>query len=70
MGRATMQIVAELPDDLIQEFIQYVRDYDSSHPECHFQMMVKADEKTVEEMEAIFSAIRPPFDFREKIRKQ
>lgn len=70
MGRALLQVVVEMPDDLLQEFIQHCRDFDATHADCEMKILAKADDKTVEEMEAIFSAIHPPFNIREKFRKQ
>lgn len=71
MAKAEILIQAELDDDLIQAFLQHVRDFDTDHPgQCHFRMAAVADGKTVAEMDAIFAAIRPPFTRRETYRKQ
>jgi hypothetical protein len=35
-------IIAHLPPELAQAFMQHVRDFDVAHPGCHFEMGLEA----------------------------
>jgi hypothetical protein len=43
--------VAELPAELAQAWLQHLRDFDSTHPDCHFQAF--ADTPEINMAEAI-----------------
>lgn len=43
-------IGAELPEALAQSFLQHVRDFDTAHEGCHFEMMIDAPTLTLHEM--------------------
>ena len=35
--------VAEIPDELAQDWLQHLRDFDTAHPGCHFQVVADSD---------------------------
>jgi hypothetical protein len=41
-------IIAQIPDDLDQSFLQHVRDFDA-HPGCHFEIMIEAPKLSMAE---------------------
>ncbi len=67
MGKLTIE--GTLPDELMATFLQYMRDFDSAHPECHFQLITVTDQSN-EEIDRILRQIDPPFDIHERFRKQ
>lgn len=34
--------IAHVPDDLQQEWLQHLRDFDAAHPGCHFEIAIDA----------------------------
>lgn len=38
--RTTVCLLAHVPEGTEQQFLQYIRDYDTAHPDCHFEMIV------------------------------
>lgn len=36
--------VAEVPEELAQAWLQHLRDFDTAHPGCHFQVFADAPE--------------------------
>ena len=63
----TVEFTAKVPAELIREFIQYVRDFDTTHPECEFKIMAfdYSSDMTLSEAEAILQSIDPPIPIRE-----
>ena len=64
---------AEMPDHLVPDFLQVVRDFDTRHDpkhkgHVHFETMMETD-WPVERAEAIFKGLRPAPEFVEFIRK-
>jgi hypothetical protein len=60
--RAKVFIIGHVTPDLERAFLQYVRDFDTNHPGCHFQIAVHGPSMTIEEMmEAV--RIDPPLTF-------
>lgn len=65
---------ADMPEELVQAWLQHLRDFDTAHPGCHFQVMADATQgKSMAEMvemlrlhpELTFTKIfvrRPPDD--------
>jgi hypothetical protein len=54
--------VAEVPEELAQAWLQHLRDFDTAHPGCHFQVVADAaDMPTAKAVELI--KIDPPLDF-------
>ena len=39
--KMTILTRAHLPDALGQAWLQHLRDFDTTHPECHFEVMVE-----------------------------
>lgn len=61
-----------VPDELAAEFMQVIRDFDTKHDPRHedkivVQMLAETD-KSIEQMQAIHDAIRPPFEMKKTIR--
>jgi hypothetical protein len=53
---------AAVPNEMLQALLQNVRDFDLSHEGCHFSISIEAPDISAETMQAIFHAIRPPFE--------
>jgi thioesterase domain-containing protein len=47
---AKIYTVAHLPDDLVQAWHQHLRNFDTQHPGCHFEVMSEFEQATVSEM--------------------
>lgn len=43
---------AHVPDELRQAWLQHLRDFDTAHPGCHFEVAVDAPEASLAEMVA------------------
>jgi len=56
-------ILAEIPDELAQQWLQYVRDFDVAHPGCHFNIIAVAPDMTVADLMRA-TEISPPFQHR------
>ena len=64
-----VQLTADVPQDLMQALLQHMRDFDSAHPGCHFQILAFS-ESTLAEIEAVIDQILPGFEHRQTFRKQ
>lgn len=54
----------ELPDRLLQGFLQHIRNFESQHmDEIHIKLWVADTKMSPEQMLALFRSIRPPFPF-------
>jgi hypothetical protein len=42
--------VANVPDDLQQEWLQHLRDFDVAHPGCHFEVAMDAPDEPLSSM--------------------
>lgn len=51
MKKSKIFITAEIPQELEQKWLQHVRDFDVSHPGCHFE--VAMDRPDINIMEAV-----------------
>jgi len=38
---------ATVPDELAQAWLQHMRDFDTAHPGCHFEIVTESDTKSV-----------------------
>jgi hypothetical protein len=57
--------IAEVPDDLDAAWLQHLRDFDTAHPDCHFQVISESDaDSTMDELQAKFASISPSFPFQ------
>ena len=61
--KPTVFIAGYLPDEVMQEFMQYVRNFDVSHPGCHLKIMLSSDLSTAE-MEKMLDSVDPEFKIR------
>lgn len=62
-----MTIEATMPDELLQAFLQHIRDFDIAHDpkrvgRIHLNFGVEAPDLPVGTVQAIFHNIRPPFE--------
>jgi hypothetical protein len=57
----TIVTVATLTEGLERAWLQHLRDFDTAHPGCHFQVKADWQEKSVAEASAILQSINPPF---------
>jgi hypothetical protein len=42
--------IASIPDHLGNAWLQHLRDFDTKHPDCHFDVMADAPKKSLNEM--------------------
>ncbi len=56
-------VEAHLPEYLIAKFLQHIRDFDTQHPGCHFQIVILSPQRSDEEVRTILASINPPFAF-------
>lgn len=64
---AMIRLEINLPDELIQAFLQAVRNFDIGHDPgrtglVHIMMGIEAPTLSAQTVQAIFNSIRPPFD--------
>jgi hypothetical protein len=52
---------AIMPKEHVQEFLQLMRTFDLTHPDCHFEVTTNDTNMTAEEARAILEKIQPPF---------
>jgi hypothetical protein len=56
--------IVELPHDLIQSWLQHVRDFDIAHPsKCEFSAIAHAPDMSVKELNDMINT-SPPFAIR------
>jgi hypothetical protein len=70
---AKVLVSVEMPEALVQKFLQWVRDFDTKHDPNHedkikIAMLVQAD-KSVDEMLTTFNSISPGFPYTEFFKK-
>jgi len=59
--RARVFAVAHLPEELVKPWLQHMRDFDTAHPGCHFEIAITANSDTLDAVEAL--KLDPPFNF-------
>ena len=42
--------IADVPDDLAKAWLQHLRDFDTKHPGCHFQVLADAPKMPFDEV--------------------
>lgn len=42
--------IAHLPDDLMHAWLQHLRDFDTTHPGCHFEVCADLPDHSLPEM--------------------
>ena len=60
--------VAWLPVELIEAWMQHVRDFDAAHPGCHFYMQARG-EWSADEMTEMLRRIDPPLPHITTVKK-
>jgi len=53
--------IAEVPQDLMQSWLQHLRDFDTQYPGCHFRVAANAPDATMADMIQALQ-IEPGFD--------
>jgi hypothetical protein len=60
---------ADVPDELAHAWLQHLRDFDTAHPGCHFNVLSDASGvSTAEILEAL--KVEPPLPFVDVVKKQ
>lgn len=64
---ATIRLEIALPDELLQAFLQHLRDFDTRHDTehkglVHLAIGIEAPGISASTIQSIFSNIRPPFE--------
>lgn len=60
MSKITVE--ASIPDELLQEFLQHLRNFDTSHSgRMHLEIGIEARGLSKSDVQQIFSSVRPPF---------
>ena len=57
--------VAHVPTELAHEWLQYLRDFDIAHPNCHFEVYGDAPDTPMADIIEIMKQIDPPLDFQQ-----
>ena len=52
----------QIPDELIEPFVQWIRDFDTQHADCKFNIFSETKYNAVQ-MRRIFDGIQPGFPF-------
>lgn len=60
--------IANVPDELVQAWVQHLRNFDIAHPGCHFRVVSRSDDGTVAEMMELLDKVWPPLPVRHIIR--
>ena len=58
--KATILVHAQLPAQLMQAFLQHIRDFDATHTGCHFGIIGKTDSSS-QEIEDMVRSMTPAF---------
>ncbi|HEX8836754.1 MAG TPA: hypothetical protein VF748_07450 [Candidatus Acidoferrum sp.] len=63
--------VADVPPELVEAWVQHLRDFDAAHPGCHFRVVAKLpDEVSTREMMDMLDRIDPTLPYRRIVRRQ
>jgi hypothetical protein len=61
--------IAQVPDELQQAWLQHLRDFDTAHPGCHFEVLFDAPDQSLGEMvEAL--RVNPALTFQQVIKRE
>jgi len=60
---ATIYVKATVPDELAQNWLQHLRDFDATNPNCHFEVVVESETKSVGDVMRTID-INPPLDLQ------
>jgi hypothetical protein len=69
--RSHIKLAIEMPDELLGAFMQHIRDFDVKHWDDVLVAYTvdAAGAMKLEEIEAVFASIKPPFDYQFTVRK-
>jgi hypothetical protein len=59
--------IADMPDDLAHDWLQHLRDFDTKHPGCHFEVAADAPNLTVNQMVKVLQ-LAPSLTFTDIFR--
>lgn len=60
---------ATVPDHLAKDWLQHLRDFDTAHPGCHFEVKVDAPDMPLAEMVETLR-VNPGFTFTDIIERK
>jgi hypothetical protein len=62
MPRSQVRLSIDLPDELLEAFLQHVRDFDARHSD-HVVLVISVDAPhvPVDQIDEILSRVKPPF---------
>lgn len=61
--------IAEVPDGLAHAWLQHLRDFDATHPECHFVVCADAPNQSMAEMLEMLK-VNPDLTFTDIFKRQ
>ena len=61
--------IAEVPDELASEWLQHLRDFDTAHRDCHFQVLGDAPDMTMREIMEMMT-INPSLSFFDVLKRR
>lgn len=61
--------LASVPDELAQAWLQHLRDFDTAHPGCHFEVFADALDMSLHDMVATLM-VEPELTFNELILRR
>jgi len=69
MKTITIHTTATVPQELANAWLQHLRDFDTAHPGCHFQVAADAPEMPLADMiEALI--IKPTLSFTQLFKRR
>ena len=66
---AKITTVSHVPDELVEAWLQHLRDFDAAHDGCHFEVKATTELSTEDMMKAVGS-VSPEFDFMMKLDRK
>lgn len=61
--------IADVPTDLAQAWLQHLRDFDTAHPGCHFQVFADAPDVSNEDVVKMM-VVNPDLTFQALFERQ
>jgi hypothetical protein len=55
--------ISHVPEELLQAWLQHLRDFDTAHPGCHFEVAIDAPDMPIEGIVELLK-INPALDFQ------
>jgi hypothetical protein len=66
---AVIHTKAILPDEMVQAWLQHLRDFDTAHPGSHFEVTAESEGKTVGDLMRSVD-IHPPLEWQFTARRK